>query len=134
MNRLGSADTVQVVKFHGDLEFPNHMVVSELNITSGGWYWTRRWTIASRQTCLGRVVLFMGYSFKDWNVSYLFRLINERFNQLQGALSGRRAFITVADPSDFEREMFSARNMEVIAVRGEDQTGDIATLLEEMRQ
>ena len=83
---------------------------------------------------LGRVVLFVGYSFKDWNVSYLFRLINERSNQLQGSLSGRRAFITVADPSDFEREMFSARNIEVIAVRGEDQTADIATLLEEMRQ
>lgn len=133
MNRSGSADTVQVVKFHGDLEFPNHMVVSER-------HYERRLRLDTpmdyrfQADLLGRVVLFMGYSFKDWNVSYLFRLINERFNQLQGALSGRRAFITVADPSDFEREMFSARNMEVIAVRGEDQTGDIATLLEEMRQ
>lgn len=133
MHHSGNPNQVEVVKFHGDLEFPNHMVVSER-------HYERRLRLDTpmdyrfQADLLGRVVLFIGYSFKDWNVSYLFRLINERFNQLQGSLRGRRAYITVADPSDFERAMFAERNIEVIAVRGEYQTEDTATLLEEMRQ
>jgi len=133
MNRSISAEAVQVVKFHGDLEYPRHMVISERD-------YERRLRLDTpmdfhfQADLLGRIVLFLGYSFKDWNVSYLFRLINEKFNQLQGALSGRRAYITVADPSDFEREMFAARNIEVVPVRGSNQTADIAALLEEMKE
>jgi hypothetical protein len=82
---------------------------------------------------LGWVVLFLGYSFRDWNVSYLFRLMNDQFRDQPGSLTGRRGYITVADPSDFEISLFSERNIEVIAIDGRDQAGDIATLLESMR-
>lgn len=132
MNKPVNANTVQVIKFHGDLEYPSYMVLSEQ-------HYERRLRLDTpmdyrfQADLLGRVVLFLGYSFKDWNVSYLFRLINDRFNAMQGSLTGRRAYITVADPSDFERELFEARNIEVIPVRGEDQTSDIAELLREMR-
>jgi hypothetical protein len=133
MSRSLPSGTIEVVKFHGDLEFPSYMVVSER-------HYERRLRLDTpidyrfQSDLLGRVVLFMGYSFKDWNVSYLFRLINERFNALQGSLKGRRAYITVADPSDFERAMFAERNIEVIGIDGEDQTNEIARLLEEMRR
>jgi hypothetical protein len=122
---------VQVVKFHGDLDYPSHMVVSDRHYeerlrlnTPMDWRF--------QADLLGRVVLFIGYSFKDWNVAYLFRLINDTFNERQGSIKGTRAYITVADPSDFERELFHARNMEVIAIRGEHQTDDVVSLLEEM--
>ena len=87
-----------------------------------------------RADLLGRVVLFLGYSFRDTNVSYLFRRINALFQNLPGSPTGRRAYITVADPSDFETELFRARNIEVIPIDGREQTADIASLLETMKR
>ena len=83
---------------------------------------------------LGRVLLFLGYSFRDWNVSYIFRLINDLFRELPSSITGRRAFITVPDPSDFEFQLFRARNIEVIPVDGKDQTASISSLLTDMRR
>jgi hypothetical protein len=77
-------------------------------------------------------MLFIGYSFRDWNVSYLFRLINEQFGPLPQAPTGRRAYIAVPDPSDFEYTLFRARNIEVIPIRGDHMPGDIAALLGEL--
>jgi SIR2-like protein len=128
-----STDLCEVVKFHGDLDFPGHMVLSES-------HYEQRLTLSTamdyrlRSDLLGRVLLFIGYSFRDWNVSYLFRLFNEQFRQLPGSPTGRRAYITVPDPSDFEIQLFRARNIEVIPVTGRDQAHDIATLLEEIRR
>jgi hypothetical protein len=86
-----------------------------------------------RADLLGRVLLFVGYSFRDWNVSYLFRLVNEQFKQFPGSLTGRRAYIAVPEPSDFETQLFRARNMEVIPISGLSQADDIASILEEIR-
>jgi hypothetical protein len=133
MTSLGaSGDFAEIIKFHGDLETPDRMVLSESD-------YERRLTLEDemdyrfRSDLLGRAVLFIGYSFRDWNVSYLFGLINDRFKQLPGSPTGRRAYITVADPSDFEYELFRRRNIDVIPVPGRDQTSHIATLLQEMR-
>jgi hypothetical protein len=121
-----------IVKFHGDLETPTRMVLSESD-------YERRLTLEDemdhrfRSDLLGRVVLFIGYSFRDWNVSYLFTLINNRFKQLPGSPSGRRAYITVTDPSDFEYELFRGRNIEVIPISGKNQAAGIAELLEYLR-
>jgi hypothetical protein len=123
-----STDTVQVVKFHGDLDNPGRMVLSESDYES-------RLKFAEvedqrlRSDLLGRAMLFIGYSFRDWNVSYLFRLINEQYGPLPLAPTGTRAYITVADPSDFEYTLFRARNIEVIPVRGDSAATDIAALL-----
>jgi len=125
-------NVAEIIKFHGDLNFPNKMVLSEshyedrLKLSDGMDY-------RLRSDLLGRVLLFIGYSFRDWNVSYLFRLVNEQFQQLPGSLTGRRAYIAVPDPSDFEVQLFRNRNIEVIPVSGLDQANDIAQLLEEIR-
>jgi hypothetical protein len=86
-----------------------------------------------RADLLGRAILFLGYSFRDPNVSYLFRLFTKDFSNKFGSLSGERAFIVVADPSDFEYQLFKARQIEVIPVRGSNYTEDVTTLLKEMR-
>jgi SIR2-like domain len=81
---------------------------------------------------LNRTVLFIGYSFRDPNVAYLFRRINSWFDKLPHSESGRRAYIIVSEPSDFERRLFRARNIEVISV-GPNLTSAVAGLLEEIR-
>jgi hypothetical protein len=123
------AAVCEVVKFHGDFNFPVHMVLSESD-------YEQRLTLETamdyrfRADLLGRVVLFLGYSFRDTNVSYIFRRINSIFKSMPGSPTGRRAYITVADPSDFETELFRARNIEVIPVSGRNQARDIASILE----
>jgi hypothetical protein len=122
----------EIVKFHGDFDYPQYMVLSESD-------YEQRLTLETamdyrlRADLLGRVVLFLGYSFRDTNVSYLFRRINVIFKNLPGSPTGRRAYITVADPSDFEIELFRARNIEVIPINGREQTSEIAALLEMMK-
>jgi NAD-dependent SIR2 family protein deacetylase len=130
---LSAPGTCEIVKFHGDLDHPDKMVLSES-------HYEKRLTLASemdyrlRSDMLGRVLLFLGYSFRDWNVSYIFRLINDIFHELPSSITGRRAFITVPDPSDFEFQLFRARNIEVIPVDGKDQAASISFLLSDMRR
>jgi hypothetical protein len=131
IGRVASPEVCEVVKFHGDLRWPNTMVLSESD-------YERRLALSTvldyrlRGDLLGRVVLFLGYSFRDWNVSYLFRLVNEQFRDVQGAPVGPRAYIAVPEPSDFEVELFRARNIEVIAIGSADPAGDMAGLLREL--
>jgi len=126
------ADVTEIVKFHGDLNHPQQMLLSESQ-------YERRLSLSTamdyrlKSDLLGRTVLFIGYSFRDPNVSYLFRLINEQFRALPGSSTGRRAYITVPDPSDFEIRLFRERNIEVIGVDGMTLTEDITKLLQEMR-
>jgi hypothetical protein len=126
-----SGSTCDVVKFHGDLNHPREMVLSES-------HYERRLKLDSpmdyklRADLLGRVLLFLGYSFRDWNVSYLFRLVNDQLERLPDSRSGHRAYITVPNPSTFETRLFEARNIEVISIDGADHTRDIASLLDEL--
>jgi hypothetical protein len=82
---------------------------------------------------LNRSVLFIGYSFRDPNVAYLFRQMADRFKSLPNTTSGRRAYIVVQDPSKFERRLFEARNIAVLPVDGRTRTQGIADLLNQVR-
>ncbi len=125
-------ESCEIVKFHGDLDHPNQIVLTESD-------YERRLSLSTamdhrlRSDLLGRVILFLGYSFRDANVSYLFRLFTDHFVNAPEALPGQRAFITVPDPSDFESELFSARSIQVIPIDGTNMTNDIVALLDEMR-
>lgn len=122
----------QIIKFHGDLDHPDQIVLTESD-------YEKRLTLSMamdhrlRSDLLGRVILFIGYSFRDPNVAYLFRLFTDHFREQRGGLPGKRAYIVVPDPSDFEVTLFGERHIEVIAVDGEKQAQEIATMLREMR-
>jgi hypothetical protein len=82
---------------------------------------------------LNRSILFLGYSFRDPNVAYLFRQVKERFASLPNTNSGRRAYIVVQDPSQFERRLFQERNIEVIPIDGRGRTHAVAEILNDIR-
>lgn len=129
----GVTDLAQVIKFHGDLNNPERMVLSESD-------YERRLSFSDvedqrlKSDLLGRALLFLGYSFRDWNVSYLFRLVNDQFGALPQAPTGRRAYIAVAEPSDFEYTLFRERNIEVLPIRSASQATDIADLLRSLAE
>jgi hypothetical protein len=126
-----NSSATQVVKFHGDFNNPDDMVVSER-------HYYRRMTLESpmdlklRSDLFGRAVFFIGYSFRDMNVAYLFQNVNEMFSQLPNSFSGKRAYIIVHNPSDFENRLFHARNIEVIPTYGDDRTAATSELLEDL--
>jgi len=125
------SDAAEIIKFHGDFDNPDVMVLTESD-------YEKRLSFNSAMDLrlfsdlLNRTVLFIGYSFRDPNVAYLFRRINSWFDRLPDSGTGRRAYIIVGEPSDFERKLFYARNIEVIAV-GPSLTTEAAALLEEIR-
>jgi hypothetical protein len=54
------------------------------------------------------------------------------FKQLPHSFSGKRAYITVHHPSDFERRLFYERNIEVIPTYGNDRAAAAAEILRDM--
>jgi len=122
---------IQVVKFHGDFNKPDTMVLSESD-------YERRMRLTSpmdfklRSDILGRALLFVGYSFRDANVAYLFRLITDYFGALPQSFAGKRAYIIYHNPSDFELQLFNARHIEVIPTYGLDRVGSIVDVIRSM--
>ena len=123
---------VDVVKFHGDLRLPDTMVLSES-------HYERRLRLEDpmdhklRSDLIARAVLFLGYSFRDWNVAYLLRLFNDQHGPLPESNSGKRGYILVANPSDFETRLFRNRNIEVIPIDSLNMTADTAAVLQAIR-
>lgn len=74
----GGGTKTGIVKFHGDLDHPDQIVLTESE-------YERRLSLSTpldhrlRSDLLGSVVLFVGYSFRDPNVSYLFRLFTDTY-------------------------------------------------------
>jgi hypothetical protein len=124
-------DGTEVIKFHGDLNSPSEMVLSES-------HYEKRMRLESamdlklRSDVLGRAILFVGYSFRDPNVAYLFRTVNEKFDDLPHSFGGKRAYIVVNNPSDFEMQLFKERRIEVIPVFDLDRTRAVSDLLSEL--
>lgn len=129
---MGANDKViEVVKFHGDFNTPNKMVFSE------GHYYKRLrldgpLDLKLRSDLLGRVALFVGYSFRDLNIGVLFDLLNEMFKSLPNSDTGRRGYIVVHNPSDFEYTLFRKRNIEILPTFGDDRAATLADVLEEI--
>ncbi|SCY34510.1 SIR2-like domain-containing protein [Microvirga guangxiensis] len=125
------SDAVQVVKFHGDFNSPENMVVSEAH------YYDRMrldgpMDLKLRSDLLGRAVVFIGYSFRDTNIAYLFRTVNAMFSMLPNSFSGKRAYIVFHNPSDFEFSLFNQRNIQIIPTFGNDRSTATSEILEDM--
>lgn len=130
---ITNGDISQVVKYHGDFNRPEDMVLSERH------YYRRMqfdgpldWKL--RSDLLNRVLLFIGYSFNDMNVALLFELINAALDTLPDSVSGKRAYIISHNPSDFEFKLFERRNVTVIPTYGDDRTAATAKVLQEMSE
>ena len=127
----GDGTAAEIIKFHGDLNHPDQIVLTESD-------YENRLTLRSpldyrlMSDLLGRVVLFIGYSFSDPNVSYLFRLFTSQMKDRSGSLTGPRAYIILRDPSEFEYELFTARKIQIISVSSENTSEEIGCIIEDM--
>jgi len=123
--------TTEVVKFHGDLNNPENMVMSE-NDYYGRMRLDGPMDLKLRSDLFGRAVLFLGYSFRDINIAYLFHVVNQMFSLLPNSFTGKRAYIIVKNPSDFETRLFHQRNVELIPAYGNDLSSAVSEILADM--
>lgn len=127
----GHDGVVEVVKFHGDFDNPDLMVFSEA-------HYYRRLRLDTpidfklRSDLLNRVALFIGYSYSDVNVGFFFDILNEMMKNLPDSDTGKRAYIVVNNPSDFEYTLFRRRNIEIIPTFGDDRTSTLVEILEDL--
>ena len=125
-------DTTEIIKFHGDWNHPDRMVLTESDYERRMEF-KEAMDLRLWSDLLNRSILFLGYSFRDPNVAYLFRQVKERFANLPNTNTGRRAYIVVQDPSHFERRLFQERNIEVIPIDGRGRTQAVAEILNDIR-
>ena len=85
-----------------------------------------------RSDMLGHALLFVGYSFNDPNVNYIFHLVKVLLRELPDSMTGRRAYIILPEPSDFERRLFLERNIEVTPVGRASLENNVANVLATM--
>ena len=121
----------QVVKFHGDFSIPEKMVLSEHHY-QGRMNFLDPLDLKLRADVLGKAILFVGYSFNDQNVTYLFHLIEQHLGDLPSSPSGSRAYVIYVNPSDFEHQLFSSRGISVLPAYGDDKGKAVARVLESM--
>jgi hypothetical protein len=125
-------DSTEIIKFHGDWNHPDRMVLTESDYERRMEF-KEAMDLRLWSDLLNRSILFLGYSFRDPNVAYLFRQVKERFASLPNTNSGRRAYIIIQDPSQFERRLFQERNIEVIPIDGIGRTQAVAEILNDIR-
>lgn len=65
-------------------------------------------------------------------IGFLFNQLNEMLKSLPLSDTGKRAYIVVNNPSDFEYVLFNKRNIEIIPTYGADRTTSLAEVLEEI--
>jgi len=124
--------SAEIIKFHGDWDNPTLMVLTESDFE-------RRMTQKEPMDhklwsdLLNKSILFIGYSFRDPNVAYLFWLIKDQLKGLPNTSNGRRGYIILHEPSAFERKLFEERNIEIIPIYGNDKAASISEILEEIR-
>lgn len=131
-NILDAAPNVPtIVKYHGDFTSDESLVFTETS-------YFRRLDFESpldirfRSDLLGRVVLFMGYSFTDVNVRYMWFRLTRMLQQMR--VNGKEpiAYIVQAKPNPIFERNCKERGIEIIQLNPLDIQGSLVHLLEQI--
>lgn len=89
-------NNTQIVKFHGSFEHEKSMVLTESD------YFKRLefespMDIKLRADVLGKSILFMGYSFSDFNIRYLWFKLRKMMNEGMNSIDVPKSYILLAE-------------------------------------
>lgn len=103
----------QIVKFHGDMDVPESIVMSERSYF-GRFDFESPLDIKLRADMLGRSLLFVGYSLTDVNLRYLVYKLNQLWEK--GGSAGQRppSYICLYAPNPIQQAVFRRRGIHVI--------------------
>jgi SIR2-like domain len=121
----------QIVKFHGDFDDDNSIVLTEssyfdrLNFESP-------LDIKLRADMLNRSVLFIGYSLTDINMRYLFYRFEKLWDNLQRDNDKPKSYIFLSRPNPVLETVLKHRGIETIHSEEDDPTEGLRVFLEEL--
>jgi len=128
--KTAGSNLTQIVKFHGSLEQEETIVLTESDYYQRLEFVTPI-DIKLRADALGRSLLFMGYSFSDFNVRYLWFKLQ---HMLQGIDKGKvpPSYILVSNPDEITSTLL--KNMGIIPIDltlypGETKTSRLCSFL-----
>jgi hypothetical protein len=116
-----------IYRFHGDHREPSSLTVTEEDYQKRVWLTDPR-DVRLLSDAIGKRLLFLGYSFRDFNVKNIWtRLKTFGLDRIGGA----RSFVVLVDPSASQAERLETFGLDVIPL---EKTSDFAPLEEFMSQ
>lgn len=123
-------DTVQIIKFHGDIMAEDSIVLSESQYFSRLNFDTSL-DIKLRADMLGKSILFIGYSLSDINV----RLMLYRLNQLwESSIAEKRpkSYIFLTNQNPIQEKILKSIGIDPIYSKGSDRTEETVNFLKNL--
>ncbi len=128
-----SSGETQIVKFHGTFSDDSSLVLTESS------YFERlefdsALDIRLRSDILGKVLLFIGYSFRDLDVRYLIYKLH-KLTQKQGVVDGQLpiAIMTTFSADEVQQTLWKLRNVSIIELAPLDPSKSLAEFLEYLK-
>jgi NAD-dependent SIR2 family protein deacetylase len=126
-------DACEVIKFHGTLEQPETIVLTESS------YFQRLALEAPpdqrlRADLLSHSFLFIGYGFNDFNIRYIWYRMHQlrlrsQTRHAPGTSTGRRCFFATHGAGPVQPELLDQWGIDVIQLDPTDKTASVAELL-----
>ena len=120
-----------IVKYHGDFTNDDSLVFTESS------YFARLdlespLDIRLRADILGRIVLFIGYSFSDLNVRYLWFKLSKILKQANPDDAHPNAYIVMTKPNEILEQVYRRRGIQILSLDPLDPSKSLVSMLEEM--
>jgi hypothetical protein len=122
----------QIVKFHGDFDDDNSLVLTE------SAYFGRRsfetpLDIKLRADILGKSILFIGYSLRDINIRYLLFRLNRLWDSSPYKQIRPKSYIFLARPNPVQEAVLRGRGITAFFSEGEDEGKGLTDFLARLR-
>jgi NAD-dependent SIR2 family protein deacetylase len=114
-----SNGATEIVKFHGDFEDDDSLVLTETSYFQRMGFETPL-DIRLRADCLARPLLFIGYSLHDINTRYLVFRLQELWKNSPFAEQRPKSYIFMAQPNESQEIVLRSRGIEPIIVEKKD--------------
>jgi hypothetical protein len=117
-----------IIKFHGDFIYPDEVVLTQTS------YYNRLdfehpFDIRLRSDLLGKSALFIGYSFADLNISYLWHKLNNIAKKVD---EQPKSFFVTSSSNEILREIFKKMNIVMIEIDSQNRSKGITELFNEI--
>lgn len=124
-------DSTQIVKFHGDFEDADSIVLSETSFLKRLSF-EGPLDIKLRADALGRTILFIGYSLSDINIRYLLYKIYVQWEESDWAMLRPKSYVFLAKPNPVQETIMRERGVHPIVSEREDPGEGLQWFLEQL--
>lgn len=109
-------DTTQIIKFHGDFDSDDSIVLTESSYFDRMDFETPL-DIKLRSDILGKSLLFIGYSLSDINMRYMLYKLNKIWQGNNNSLPPK-SYIFMTTPNPIQEKIWESRN--IVPIVGEN--------------